>query len=235
MNRSEALSLLRLSDQDTSDFSDQVKSAFRRRAKQANPVYNGSDTDLRKLIAARACLLEPIASAPDQMPQPILHISVKQALFGGFVLYELKPDPRPDPLADNILVFPKKLRIYLPKGLRHGQLLRLKSAPQPLLLRVQIQDEDGLFSVGDDIWMEACIEGHLFDKGGQALIDTPHGMHAFEMGSAFKRGSHICLKGQGLPATTTHSLGHLYIRLEAQSQTPRPAADLLEDFTRAWA
>jgi curved DNA-binding protein len=245
MNRPQALLALGLTKAISSD---DIQYAFRKCAKSAHTnLLLDNDNHLRRLIEARDFLMHALISnedlsdassskANDQTQR--LDISLHQAINGGIIqtsvpiaLAEVNKD-----LSGSIPLM-KTLNITLPKGLRTGDRLRLKASDKGAvgpLFDIEITSENGVYSVGNDIWMTAEIESRLFFSGGETEIDTPHGPHAIYVTRGLKEGACLCLKGLGLIATEKHKQGHLYIRLTTMAQEVRPAEVMLSEFQARW-
>lgn len=210
---------------------DDVRAAFRARLKEAHPDLNGgTDVLLRRLILARDLLIQDVKSEPEPAAEQKdltdaaipLRINLAQALHGG----------------EALLSGVKTLRLMLPAGLRDGERLELPCEGTDAtshLFAINIDPGPGVHVAGDDIWTTAAIEPRVFFSGGRTQIDTPWGPRDIEIGRAFPRGSSLCLKGLGMPATETHPAGHLYVRLEARSEAPRTYSETLTDFRQKWA
>ncbi|MDC7684356.1 DnaJ C-terminal domain-containing protein [Asticcacaulis sp. BYS171W] len=245
MNRSSALALLDLGDDASLDH---IQSAFRKRAKQAHPDLNGgTDAHLRRLILARDLLLRQLKTGVnptetiDELADPaeILRLTPEQAVNGGVIVQDV---PMPlELIRDNgpnrSLMHTRSLRIALPKGLRHGDRLRLKASRAGTaehLFRIEITRDERMHVAGNDLWMTAEVDARRVSGGGPVSIDTPHGPQDLFLGRTTD-GACLCLKGLGLPATATHAAGDLYVRLAATALPARPASDLLSEFHKRWA
>ncbi|ESQ80416.1 DnaJ C-terminal domain-containing protein [Asticcacaulis sp. YBE204] len=245
MNRSSALTLLDLGDDANLDH---IQTAFRKRAKQAHPdLSGGTDAHLRRLILARDLLLRQlktgidITETIDELADPaeVLRITPEQAITGGILMQNV---PLPlELIRDNgpnrSLMHTKSLRIALPKGLRHGDRLRLKASRAGTaehLFRIEITRCERMHVAGNDLWMTAEVDARRVAFGGPVTLDTPHGPQELFLGRT-SDGACLCLKGLGLPATAKHAAGDLYIRLAARALPARPASDLLSDFHKRWA
>src|SRR5690606_25126160 len=99
------------------------------------------------------------------------------------------------------------------------------------LFQIDIKD-DGFGVFGDDIWMQAEIESALFQSGGKAVIETPHGPVTVRIEPGCVPGSCLTLAGLGLPATEQHPKGKLHIRLLPKAE--RPYAERARAFRNRW-
>lgn len=246
MNRTSALLELDLTEPVTPAT---IQAAFRLRAKQAHPdLRGGTDASLRRLILARDLLMHQLKNGVD-LTEDIdetlhdgvepLSITLAEALTGGVVTRDVPAalELIRDNLPVQSLMHRKTLRITLPKGLRPGDRLRLKAAPNhhsEYVFRVEITCDEGTHIAGDDLWMTAELDPRRLYVGGPTVIDTPHGPQDVEIARSLPKGACLCLKGLGLPATERHPAGNLYIRLEEKAVPVRPAADLLADFHHKW-
>jgi len=244
LHRDDALFELGL---DAAATDDDIRDAFRTRVKSAHPDLNGgNDVMLRRLIRARDVLMQDMKPAPQAAePQAVsdsaisLKINLDQALHGGEVFVDvpaLEHAEVTEPLLS--LCQTKRLRVTVPAGLRDGERRHLpcdSAAGVPPLFAVHIDAGPNRRVFGDDIWATAQIDERVFFSGGRATIDTPWGEREIEIGRAFPRGSSLCLKGLGLPASATRAAGHLHVRLEAREIKRRAYSETLSDFRQKWA
>lgn len=226
-----------------------IGKAFRLRLKQAHPDLNGgADTRLRRLILARDLLMSDRISKPenvefihvtiDDNSTPLI-ITLQQALFGGTATAEV-PALEFSHADENLtsLTQTKTLHIPLPCGLRDGERVRLPchgTAFSEMFFHIHIEPQADCRIWGDDIWMTAKLENRLFQRGGEAIIDTPHGPQDIKIDRGVPYSASLCLSGKGLPATETAPAGNLYIRLEACPDTVRPVVHVLSEFRQRWA
>jgi len=224
-----------------------VRDAFRVRLKDAHPDLNGgNEVMLRRLILARDMLMREIKSLPQPVEKPAvtdtaidLTINLELALRGGELFIEAPALEHAH--ADEHLVSlrqTKRLRVTIPAGLRDGERCALpcdSGADIAPIFTVHIDAGPHRRVFGDDIWETAAIDERMFVSGGRATIDTPWGPHEIEIGSAFPRGSSLCLQGLGLPANALRPAGHLHLRLEAHENRPRAYSETLSDFRQKWA
>ena len=225
-----------------------IRLAFRRRLKEAHPdLIGGTDMRLRRLILARDLLMS--SSKKTGETTELLHsslntatplsISLHQALFGGALTAEvpaLEASHINEPLIS--LIQTKTLHILLPCGLRDGETVWLPcqgAAFNDMRFRIHIEPEHNCRVWGDDIWMTANLENRRLQRGGNVIIDTPHGPQTIKIDGGVPHGASLCLYGKGLPATDTAPAGNLHIRLEAGPDMVRPANHVLNDFRQRWA
>jgi len=240
LSRAEALRELGLSEAADDEA---VRSAFRARLKRAHPDVNGgSDRLLRRLLLARDLLTAEVERAP-HVPELLsggaierrLDITLAQAIHGGDTTADvpaLEVSAADEDLVS--LVQMKTLRVALPAGLRTRDLLTIPTARDVQIFRIHIEAGDHIRVWGDDIWMTARIDARLFAAGGLAMIDTPHGQHEIEVMRDTPRGSSLCLKGLGLPASGDRLAGDLHVRLEAVIAPARPLREALDAFRQKW-
>ena len=250
-NRADALDALGLAGL-VSD--DDIRAAFRMKLKGAHPDINGgTDALLRRLILARELLMsdnKKIPHAPDLLQnftKPVsdlersirLDISLQQAICGGEMTAEVPALEASAPDEElTSLTQMKTLNVPLPAGLRNGDILRLPTegaVREDQLFRIHIDAGDGVRVWGNDIWMTTRIEARVFATGGLARIDTPHGPHDVAIEKDAPRGSSLCLKGLGLPATDRSPAGDLHVRLEAMMNRVVSYAESLREFRLKWA
>ena len=227
-----------------------VRNAFRQKLKTAHPDVNGgNDTLLRRILSARDMLMSdarPDDHTPEQLPnlaqaygEPIeLRISLEQAIHGGHAFRDV-PALEVSAVHEKLtsLTQMKTVGIDLPKGLRTGDTLALKTdgaARAEQLFHIAIETDPHCRAWGDDIWMTVRIEARLFAAGGTADIVTPHGLRLIDVAADTPRGASLCLAGLGLPATGMAPAGNLYLRLEAMMNTVRPWREAVNDFRQKW-
>ncbi len=243
--RAGALSELGLGGQVSED---DVRNAFRQKLKEAHPDVNGgSDMLLRRILRARDMLMSDSRTSvhEPELLQDLTHgdaielrITLEQAIHGGEIQRDV-PALEVSGVHEELtsLTQMKTVRIDLPKGLRNGDTLALKTAGAARgeqLFHITIDTEPHCRAWGDDIWMTARIEARLFATGGTAEVMTPHGPHMVDVTKDTPRGSSLCLYGLGLPATGMAAAGNLYLRLEAAPNMIRPWHEAVSDFRQKW-
>ena len=207
---------------------DVLTAAFRTAIKAARPgMPDGGDLQFRKVIAAWRLIQQrdaPLALAAPARPTPslpVVGLTPDMALTGGEVRVRLGH---------------RKLRVQVPAGLRSGEHLRLKGAGDAgadLYLPVLVRGDGQLSAVGDDLYMTAPVPLRLLEDGGRLEIETHAGPRSVWL-VAGHQPLRLRLKGLGLPARGTRSLGHLFVTLHPSEDTPSAAEDLLLRFTRVW-
>ena len=227
---------------------DDVRQAFRQRLKEAHPdVSGGSDMLLRRILRARDMLMSDSRTSAHEpeLLQDLTHgeaielrITLEQAIHGGEAQRDV-PALEVSGVHEELtsLTQMKTVRIDLPRGLRNGDTLALKTAGAARaeqLFHIAIDTEPHCRAWGDDIWMTARIEARLFATGGMVEVMTPHGPHTVDVTKDTPRGSSLCLNGLGLPATGMAAAGNLYLRLEAAADTVRPWHEAVSDFRQKW-
>ena len=208
--------------------------AYRAAVKAVHPDLGGGDPErLRQVIEAHR-LLKALGSAPAMFaparregpagPRTLsARISLGEAMAGARRRLTL-----PDGQA---------LQVRLPKGLRGGDLLRLRPrAGAEVLVRITLNPEPGVTVRGGDLWLEVRAPAGQVRPGARLEVDTPRGRRALTAPPGMAEGKPIRLKGQGLPARGRHAAGDLILRI-----TPDPAAEepvsktLLRRFSARWA
>lgn len=224
--RNEALSLLGL---DGSADQEAVSRAFRAAAKAARPDQDGGDPDrFRRVIEAyRLLQARPLAlpaptpcPAPPPEPQPVLVLTPMQAIGGGSVEVKVKG---------------RRLLVHAPPGLRTGDHVRLRRrGGGTSLLPVLIRPADGLSVLGGDLFMRWSVAARAMRDGGRIEIETHAGPRTAWLVPDMVEPVRLRLKGLGLPARGGRAAGHLFVTLEASSDLPSAAEDLLLRFSRVW-
>lgn len=207
-----------------------LKTAFRTAVKAARPDQDGGDPDqFRRVIAAYRLIqahgtARRSLSAPSEppAPAPVLTLTPLQALRGAEVCLRLKRGA---------------VRVSVPAGLRTGEHLRLRGGGldgSDLYLAVLIRPENGLSTMGDDLYMNWPTPRRLLDDGGRVEIETHAGTRSAWITPGRTTPIRIRLKDLGLPARGSRAAGHLFVTLVPSSDTRSAAEDLLAQFTRAW-
>ncbi|MDO1559691.1 molecular chaperone DnaJ [Brevundimonas sp. 2R-24] len=181
--------------------------AFRLAVKRVHPDAGGDPADFHRMVEAYRLLLA--ASAPiAEQPVEILSLSPRQALFGD---------------AD----------LGLPPGLRQGDRVRLKGSVLP----VRIIAEDGLWVLGDDLWLVTSAAPSELARGGRRRLITPFGPREVWVPPTEGDAARLRLPGLGLPAAGARPQGDLMAVIEAdpaQERAPVSRARL-HAFRQTWA
>jgi len=206
-----------------------LAAAFRATVKAARPDQGGDPERFRRIIAAyrliqahanaRPALMEPSGSVS---PPPVLAITPMQAVAGARIPARIGA---------------RALNIQVPAGLRTCQHLRLRGAADDgddLYLPVLIRSADGLSVMGDDLFMRWPASPRVLADGGRIEIETHAGVRSAWVAPNLQAPVRLRLRNLGLPARGRRSCGHLFVTLDASSDAPSAAEDLLIRFTRAW-
>lgn len=204
-----------------------LKAAFRAAVKAARPDQGGDAARYRKIIAAWRLLqadaaspISPTSIAPEPAP-PVIPVTPRQALKGG---------------TTTVVIGARALKVRVIKGVRTGDLLRLKGGAADggdLKLPVLIRGDDGLSAVGDDLYMDWPVTPRLVEDGGRVEVQT----HAGPRSAWLTQGQQtlrLRLKDLGLPARKARPQGHLFVTLIPAAGAPSPTEDRLAQFTRVW-
>ena len=209
--------------------------AYRTAVKAAHPDLGGGDAErLRQVIEAHKVLKSlaeariTFTPAPPRPHKPApqsfsLKVSVREALLGG---------RRRMTVADG-----RSLNVRLPKGLRPGDVLKLKGmgvARADIAIKVDIEAQPGIEVRGDDLWLEVTASAEQLKPGARLEIDTPRGRRALKAPEGAAEGAPIRLKGQGLPGRGRRPTGDLILKLTVVPAEPASKA-LLRRFTARWA
>lgn len=207
-----------------------LAAAYRAAIKTTHPDRPGGDAArFRQVIAAhrliqaqaesRLALAAPIKPAP---PAPVLGLNPLQAISGARIALRLEG---------------RTLNVAVPAGLRTGQHLRLRGGGadgRDLYLPVLIRPADGLSVMGDDLFMRWPASPRVLADGGRIEIETHAGPRSAWLAPGMQHPVRLRLKDLGLPARGARPQGHLFVMLEACSDAPSAAEDLLVRFTRVW-
>lgn len=224
-NRDDALNLLGLdgpADHAT------VARAFRAAAKSARPDQDGGDPErfrqvieAYRLLQARTLALPAPTPCPSQPPEPrpVLVLTPMQAISGGSM---------------EVMLEGRCLLVHAPPGLRTGDHVRLRRKGVSTLLPVLIRPADGLSVLGADLFMRWPVAARLMRDGGRIEIETHAGPRSAWLVPDMVEPVRLRLKGLGLPGRGARTAGHLFVTLEASSDLPSAAEDLLLRFSRVW-
>lgn len=206
----------------------EITAAYRVAVKAAHPDCPGGSAErfrevveaygvLRKPPSLDRIFFPPAPVQPSLLPD-ILAVSALTAAAGGVVNHRL---------ADGRL-----LRLTLPPGLRHGDMVRAG----PAELRAVIRQDGDILVRGDDLWITVCLDPDVLAQGGRIAVETPMGRRIVWLSKKASTRGLVRLVGQGLPARGRHRQGHLFLRLTRRpSKTNTAARALLRRFTAAWA
>ena len=213
--------------------------AYRTAVKAVHPDLGGGDPErLRQVIEAHRVLKAMretrVVFAPATRPEPAgppvisARITLAEAVKGARRRFAL-PDGR-------------AIEVRLPKGLRAGDMLRLRRAEGgDVLVRIALLAEPGITVRGGDLWLDVSAPPGQVKPGARLEVDTPRGRRALVAPTGVGEGKPIRLKGQGLPARGLHPAGDLILKLRldapADELLPAEAASksLLRRFSARWA
>ena len=207
--------------------------AYRAAVKAVHPDLGGGDPErlrqvieahrLLKSLGAARVMFAPVPRKAPSGPRTLsARISLGEAMAGGRRRLTL-----PDGQA---------LQVRLPKGLRGGDMLRLRPrAGAEVLVRISLMAEPGVTVRGGDLWLEVSAVGQV-RPGARLEVDTPRGRRALTAPEGMAEGKPIRLKGQGLPARGRHAAGDLILRLKTDPAAEEPVSKtLLRRFSARWA
>jgi curved DNA-binding protein len=203
-----------------------VIGAFRAAAKQSHPDLPGGDAvRFREILSAYHLLLSLPRTPPPISPQSVprtfsafAEIGPMTALLGGE--------------AEALLADGRRIRIVVPVGARHGEVI--EAAGERIKLRIRA--ETAIQVRGADLWVSAEAPARLLEDGGRATVETPLGPKALWITGKIAERRLVRLEGQGLPARGDHPAGSLFIRLIPDTGAPEsPARAQLKKFAAAWA
>ena len=204
----------------------EVRRAFREAAKQAHPDRPGGDEQRFRQVVAAYHRLQPtrrvdriIQPPAPAVPQPaVVTVDPRVALRGGAV--------------EHLLPSGRRIRVKLPPGLRHGDVVRAGAAE----LTVSLRGDAGMLVRGDDLWISVDVPPRALAEGGRVALQTPLGRRIIWLTKKAGERRLVRLVGQGLPARGQHAQGHLFLRLSpAEGRADSAARTLLRRFAAAWA
>ncbi len=212
--------------------------AYRTAVKAAHPDLGGGDPERLRLVIDAHRLLKSLrqtrivfAPAPTSAPAKAVALSSKitleEAIKG----------------ARRRLTLPGggSLQVRLPRGLRAGDVLRLRRPEgDDVLVRITLHPEPGVTVRGDDLWLEVSAPSGQVKPGARLEVDTPRGRRALVAPDGVADGKPIRLKGQGLPARGRHAAGDLILKLrlapaQAGAASETVSQTLLRRFSARWA
>ncbi|MFJ6023718.1 DnaJ C-terminal domain-containing protein [Brevundimonas sp. NPDC092305] len=197
------------------------KLAFRAAIKAARPAPGEDETRFRRLIAAWRLIQTDTASPiarPVPASPPTAVLTPIQALRGGRAV--LQVDGR-------------KFGTRLPRGLRSGDVIRVRDAGGRLTLPVLIRGEAGLSVIGDDLHMSWPVSPDLIEDGGRLEIETHAGPRSLWI-TPGQPSLRLRIRDLGLPARGDRPAGHLFVTLTPSSRVVSPTEERLARFTRVW-
>lgn len=123
----------------------------------------------------------------------------------------------------------KNIRITIPAGIEHGQVIKLKGYGSPgvnggpagdLYITFQISDHPNFKRVGNDLFTSASIDLYTALLGGEAVIDTLDGKVKMKVSPETQPGTKVRLKGKGFPIYKQEGKsGDLYVTYEVKLPT----------------
>jgi curved DNA-binding protein len=203
-----------------------VIGAFRAAAKQSHPDLPGGDAVRFREILSAYHLLQSLPRSPSPPPSPPMprsfsafaEIGPMTALLGGE--------------AEALLADGRCLRVVVPAGARHGEVIEVAGEK----IKLRIRAETAIQVRGADLWVSAEAPARLLEDGGRATVETPLGPKALWITGKIAERRLVRLEGQGLPARGSHPAGSLFIRLLPDTGEPEsPARAQLKKFAAAWA
>ena len=207
-----------------------VIGAFRAAAKQAHPDLPGGDAARFREILSAYRLLQSLPRAPAPPPQYSSFQTVPRA-FSGFA--EVSPMVAyAGGEAEALLPDGRRMRVAVPAGARHGEVLEVAGEK----IKLRIRAESALQVRGSDLWVSAEVASMLLADGGRAVVETPLGARSLWITGKIAERRLVRLEGEGLPARGLHPAGSLFIRLVPDTGAPEsPARTQLKKFAAAWA
>ena len=204
--------------------------AFRAAAKQAHPDRPGGDAVRFREILSAYHLLQSLPRTPPPTPS----VSPSPVVLRGFSAYA-EVSPMTALLggeAEALLSDGRRMRVVVPAGARHGEVLQ--GAGEKIKLRIRA--ETAIQVRGSDLWISVEVPAMLLDDGGRATVETPLGPKSLWVTGKIAERRLVRLEGQGLPARGDYPAGSLYIRLIPDTGAPEsPARAQLKKFAAAWA
>jgi curved DNA-binding protein len=204
----------------------EVRRAFREAAKQAHPDRDGGDEQQFRRVMAAYQVLQP-GAAPDRIVQPPAPAPPQPGILSLDPLLALRGGALEHTLADG-----RRIRVKLPPGVRHGDIVRAGGAQLTAVMR----GATDIMVRGDDLWVTVAVPARVLAQGGRVALETPVGRRIVWLTQKAGERGLIRLVGQGLPARGRRPQGHLFLRLApAGGRVDSAARTLLRRFAAAWA
>ena len=212
--------------------------AYRAAVKAAHPDLGGGDPERLRLVIEAHRLLKSLRETRITFaPAPAAERSRAAAVSVAITIEEAIRGAR------RRVTLPGggSLQVRLPKGLRSGDVLRLKRPEGgDVLVRIALHPKPGITVRGDDLWLEVSAPSGQVKPGARLEVDTPRGRRALLAPHGAGDGKPIRLKGQGLPARGRHAAGDLILKLRLEPAeglaAPESASQtLLRRFSARWA
>jgi len=125
-----------------------------------------------------------------------------------------------------LVVNGKNLRITIPAGVEHNQVIRLKGHGAPgmnggpagdLYITFMIDSHPLFKRLGNDLFVNATIDLYTAVLGGEITIDTLNGKVKFKVKAETQPGAKVRLKGKGFPLYKKDGqFGDLYITCDVK-------------------
>lgn len=145
-------------------------------------------------------------------------INLEDSFTGAKQTIVLKvPELTPD---GHLVVRERKLEVSIPKGVKQGQLIRLKGQGAPglgdggagdLYLEIALNPHPLYRTDGVDLYLDLPVKPWEAALGGRVKVPTPGGVVDVKVPAGSKQGSKLRLKGRGLPAKPS---GDMYVELQ---------------------
>ncbi len=207
-----------------------LRAAFNSAVKAAHPDGGGSGDALRRTVDAYRFLDGRTDPADDDLHfeastggvdagAPRLEITPTLAVIGGRLVTRL-PDGR-------------RVAVTLPAGLRQGD--RLSASGMALSVVIKGRPEHVRRSGGDDLCLTIRTNEAIMRDGGRLKIKTPAGSRMVWVSRQVGTNHIVRIPGQGLPATRTHPVGSMILKLVAEKPVkPTKTQAKRKGFTSAW-
>ena len=129
-----------------------------------------------------------------------------------------------------------RLKIPISKGVKDGQILRLKGKGRPgsqpgmegdLLITLKISDHESFERRENDLWMKASISFYTAILGGKLTINTFEGKISIPVKPGTQTDNLLRLKGKGMPVYGSEERGNLVVQLKILIPQPLSEAELM--------
>jgi curved DNA-binding protein len=127
-----------------------------------------------------------------------------------------------------ITVHGKNVRITIPAGIQHEQVIKLTGYGNPgvnggpagdLYIRFDIKNDTQFERIGDDLHYKLEIDLYTAILGGEITVDTLHGKLKLKIKPGTQNNAITRVRGKGFPVYKTESFGDLYIVFQVKIPT----------------
>lgn len=139
---------------------------------------------------------------------------------------EVIPDPCPSCSGRGRIRKTKTLEVSIPKGINHGQRIRLQGKGEPglnggpngdLYVQILIRQHEIFQREGDDLHADLPISFAISALGGEVAVPTMDTEARITIPEGTQSGKILRLRGKGVPNVHTHERGDLYVHVYVET------------------